>query len=132
MKKQCLFLLFIFLLLFMGFLYAEEEKGYPPEGMEIIKIGDTKYLMPKGTKLRKKGDMHIFEDISEYSSRKFTQIEKQFEDIETKHNNLANETKENFKQLQTKQEEIGKTLIQIQKNVQEIKDAIDKKNNGTN
>lgn len=61
---------------------AKDKDEDVPVGMEILKVGDAKVLVPKGTQMRKQGDMNIVEDISEYSSRKFVEIEGRFEALE--------------------------------------------------
>jgi len=142
---------YITLLLFSGFLYAEDEdKKYPPEGMEVIKVGNADFLVPFGTKVSKKGDLYVVENISEYSGRnfsnirkqivnletkhnflkfdteqKFEEIQKQIKNMETKHKNLSIETKEDFKHMQIKQEKIEKALIRIKRDILDIKDEID-------
>ncbi|MCK5494143.1 MAG: hypothetical protein KAJ14_13615 [Candidatus Omnitrophica bacterium] len=132
MRKKYVVLLFIGVLLFSGFLYAKAEEESLPEGMEIIKVGGAEFLVPKGTKMRKKGDMNIIEDITEYLARKFVETRKQLENIEAKHNNLENETKENFNRLEKNQEEIDNALTLIKKDLLAIKVDINKKNSDTN
>ncbi len=61
---------------------AEENGEAVPVGMEILKVGDARVLVPKGTQMRKQGDLNVVEDISEYSSRKFVEIEQRFGRLE--------------------------------------------------
>ncbi len=82
MKRYCFLLFFIISLMFWSLSYARENNNLPPEGMEIIKVGNAKVLVPKGTRVKKEGDMNVVESISEYSSRKFTEIDKRFKNIE--------------------------------------------------
>jgi hypothetical protein len=74
----------VFSALFLAYtsLYAENADRDVPAGMEILKVGDARVLVPKGTQVRKAGDMNVVEDISEYSSRKFVEIDGRFERIE--------------------------------------------------
>jgi hypothetical protein len=44
-------------------------------GMEIIKVGDARILVPKGAKVRKEGDLIVIEDFGEYAGRKFEALE---------------------------------------------------------
>lgn len=121
MKRHCLLLPFVTLLLCPSILHADEkDRKNPPEGMEIIKVGGAESIVPIGARMYKKGDLNVVEDIAEFSSRKFVQIQNQFENIETKHDRLANETKEDLKRLHSKQEEIEKTLI-LKKDAMEFK-----------
>ena len=80
----------------------KEEDPYPPVGMEVIKVGDANVLVPKGTRIRKEGDLQIVEDIAEFSSRRFVDFEKRFE------------------RLEMAQEEIKKELEELRKSVKEI------------
>ena len=127
MRKKYFVLFFVSFLIFSGFPYAKAEEDSIPEGMEHIKVGGAEFLVPKGTKVRKKGDLYVMENISEYSARKFMEAEEQFQSIEVKYSNLKEETKENSKLLEKKQEKIEKTLAHIKKELKEIKEILKRK-----
>jgi len=60
-----LILIFVFSALFIITAKAEEKEEVPPwltvDRMEIIQIGHVRYLLPKGTKFRKRGSLITFE-----------------------------------------------------------------------
>jgi hypothetical protein len=73
---------------------AEEEKDaydtQVPPGMELQQVGNKpsyRVVLPKGTALRREGDLRIVEGTGEYASRKFVdydeQLEKMGADIES-------------------------------------------------
>ncbi len=53
-------LIFVFSTIFITTAKAEEKEEVSPR-MEIIQIGNARYLLPKGTKIRKRGIFIFFE-----------------------------------------------------------------------
>ncbi|MBL7131838.1 MAG: hypothetical protein ISS45_10655 [Candidatus Omnitrophica bacterium] len=72
-----LILVFVFSILFIIFAKADEKEELPA-GMEIIKIGNIEYVVPKGTQINKQGSAAIPESLSEYVARRFSDIEEYF------------------------------------------------------
>jgi len=82
MKKVYLPLLSICFLCIACFLIEAKEEQKAPAGMEIIEIGEVKYIVPIGTEVRKAGGVVILEGQNEYMARKFIDIEQRLEKIE--------------------------------------------------
>lgn len=77
MKKSAfLFLVPIFIFCALPCIAKEDKKEEIPAGMEIIQVGDGQRLyLPKGTKTKRVGAQLILEDNSEYTAKKFSEIE---------------------------------------------------------
>jgi hypothetical protein len=121
MKRISLFLIVLVILLSPPLLCAEEDDGYPPAGMEIIKIGDTSVVVPKGTRIRKEGDLNVVEDISEYASRRFVDVEDRFERIEANHDKLKRSVKDNFIAVGARQEILEEEIEYLREALRNIK-----------
>ena len=65
-------------------LWAQETNDDEvPIGMEIIMVKPgMKQIVPKGTKVSKKGDLIVLEDSNEYSARRFEEMENRFKSLE--------------------------------------------------
>lgn len=94
MKKSVFFPSVITLIFIAGLLYAlkDEESELPP-GMEVIKVGSAKILVPKGTKVYKRGSLITLETINEYTARKLVELDERLKEIETRQNQLEEEIK---------------------------------------
>jgi len=85
MKGIHLFLIltFVFSALFIITAKAEEKVEVPPwltvDGMEIIQIGNARYLLPKGTKIRKRAGVITFEGPGEYTARRLLDFEERLQ-----------------------------------------------------
>ncbi len=94
--KSTIVVLFI-LLLGQDINFGQELKDSKKEdvsgGMELIKIGAARILVPKGTRYRRKGNLIIFEDLAGYTGRRFLEIESRLRKIEEKIEKLQEEIK---------------------------------------
>ena len=87
MKKTFFYTAIFSFLFFAGIALGAEDKGQQsatniPPGMEVIKVGKANVVVPKGTKIRRGGDVMFLENINEYSARKFSEIEDRLSKIE--------------------------------------------------
>jgi len=57
-----------------------KEDGSP--GMETIKIQNVRYLLPKGTKFRKRAGVITFEGPGEYTARRLVDLEERLQESE--------------------------------------------------
>jgi len=93
MKKGLIVIVAIFML-FCGPLNLcaqDKAKDEAPVGMEYIMVGDARILVPKGTHIRKQGDLNVVEDVGQYSSRKFVDIDARLDKLEADQKTLAEE-----------------------------------------
>lgn len=99
MKKIYLFLLIFVFIFSTPFLIAQEDKREEVlPGMEIMEVGQTKILVPKDTKMRKKGGLIILENIGEYVARRILDVEERLAEVEAKEEELRREV-EQFKKV---------------------------------
>ncbi len=87
----------------------DDYKNKP--GMELVKIGDAKVVVPKGSKVYKEGDVIKVEDIGEYSGRKFQEFEYKLNQTQSKLEEISIELKllkDSVKALLKKLNEDGK------------------------
>jgi hypothetical protein len=89
----------------------DEEEAYQtqvPTGMELQQVGKKpayKIVLPKGTAIRREGDLRIVEGTGEYASRKFVE----YDDLLDKMNTEIASLREDV-------EEIKKALSEMRKN----------------
>lgn len=69
-------------------LQADDKKA--PSGMEIITIGNVDYVVPKGTKVRKKDGIISLEGRFEYIARRFSEVEEKISLLEEENKVLEN------------------------------------------
>lgn len=75
-KSAFLFLIALFIFYAFSGIAKEDKKEEIPAGMEMIQVGDgQKLYVPKGTKTKRVGAQLILEDNSEYTAKKFSEIE---------------------------------------------------------
>lgn len=106
MKK---IILIVFMLIAVSVSARADEKEVPP-GMEIIKTGGAEFLVPKGTKVSKTGDLIVFEPVEQYAARKISDME----------NRLA-EFRLDLKEIKEKIEKFSKELVQIHMDIKALK-----------
>ena len=99
-----LVLIFVFSV-FASWGIAQQDEEIPP-GMEVIKIGDARTIVIKGTKIKKKGDLLIVEGTKEFVARKFL------------------ETDRAFSEMQTMEDKIQKEIEQLKRELEELKDRV--------
>ncbi len=59
-----------------GKVHAADEPEVPP-GMEVLKVGETKILIPKGTKVTKNAAQLVLEPPEQFWSRKVEEMEEE-------------------------------------------------------
>lgn len=95
-QSKCTIIIFI-IILFSTITFASageydtESKVNIPPGMELKKSGDVNVLIPKGATLQKVSDLFVIESASEYSARKFEEMESRMNKIETDIESLKSE-----------------------------------------
>lgn len=102
MRKIHLFLVSILVLTSILTITAKSEEVIVPPGMEIIRIQGVRYLVPKGTKIRKRGGVILFEGIDEYVVNRFVGFDKRLAAIEKEIEQLKKvlgETQKGVRQL---------------------------------
>ncbi len=82
MRKIHLFLVSVLVLTAILALTAKAEEVIVPPGMEIIRIQGVRYLVPKGTKIRKSSGVISFEGVDEYLVNRFVEIDKRLAAME--------------------------------------------------
>ena len=75
-------ILLVILAIFFSIAYAASDQNTEvlPEGMEERSVGNTpgyKVVLPKGTTIRKEGDLRIIESSGEYAARRFAEYDEQ-------------------------------------------------------
>ncbi|OGW74884.1 MAG: hypothetical protein A2Z72_06250 [Omnitrophica bacterium RBG_13_46_9] len=89
----------------------DEKEAYEtqvPTGMELQQVGSKpgyRVVLPKGTAIRREGDLRIIEGAGEYASRKFVEYDA-----------LLDKMQADIASLQKDIEELKKTVSQLQKN----------------
>ena len=71
--------IFFFITLFSTFSASaqQEDKGKAPAGMEVLKVGNTIILIPKGTEVTDKGSQLVLEPPEQFWSRKVKDMEEE-------------------------------------------------------
>ena len=74
-----------FLGVYPFFVYAQVKNTEEiPPGMEVITIGATRVVVPRGSRITKKGGLVILEGINEYVSRRLLDMEQSIKEIEAR------------------------------------------------
>jgi hypothetical protein len=107
-KISCIILMLVFVVLVNSGAAQEqtEKKDEFPPGMEVIQIKGAKFVVPKGTKVYKKGDLVILEAAHEYVARKVSELEERLLRMEAREEELGQ-----------KFEQLDKTVSEMQKNI---------------
>ena len=71
-----------------------EKKPLLKPGMETVEIGDAKILVPQGAKVYKEGDVIQVEDLSEYSARKFQELEARCNKLQAQYEEINKKTEQ--------------------------------------
>ncbi|HRZ14263.1 MAG TPA: hypothetical protein P5110_02025 [Candidatus Omnitrophota bacterium] len=100
---------------------AQQQQQTIPPGMEVIKVGDTHVLIPRGTKVTRRGAQLILEPIDEYTARRLN-------DLDVSLAQLRAQTEELKKQVET----LTRTIEQLQQGQsgEDKGSAADKKHSG--
>ena len=104
-------ILIMFLSFVLGVAAIAEKRSNEdvPPGMEIITINNVRYLVPKGTKIHKRGGVFVLEGQSEYMAKRFDIIDKHLESIKEKEKGLSFEV-----------EQLKKTVEKLQKSNEKL------------
>lgn len=106
MKK---IILIVFMLMAASALAGADEKEVPL-GMEILKVGGAEFLVPKGTKVSKTGDLIVFEPVEQYAARKITDMESRLAEFRL-----------DLKENKGKVEKLSKELDQARMDIKALK-----------
>ncbi|MCF7874064.1 MAG: hypothetical protein K9L84_03325 [Candidatus Omnitrophica bacterium] len=98
-------------------LTLQADKKEAPPGMEIITIGSVDYVVPRGTKVKKKDGIVSLEGRHEYTARRFSEIEKEISELREKNKALEDKVKA-LKKLVDKKS-VGKTEKEVKKDQEE-------------
>jgi hypothetical protein len=66
----------------------EDGEIIPPPGMEVVKVGNFNLLIPKGAEVHRKGNLLVVESTSEYTARRFLDMEQQLMQAKTEREEL--------------------------------------------
>lgn len=88
-----------------GSVQAEDEPEIPP-GMEVLKVGETKILIPKGTKITKKAAQLVLEPPEQFWSRRVEEMEEEIARL-----------KEETEKMKADIEKLKETVNQNNKNI---------------
>ena len=121
MKKGFAIIPAVFIIYFATFFVYAEDKENPPVGMEYIMVGDARVLVPKGTHIQKQGDLNVVEDVSEYSSRKFVDIDERFGRIETGQAEFSSETRARLERIESYQKRFEEELTRLRVETEAIR-----------
>jgi hypothetical protein len=94
MRQVFLAVFIIFFLFHLPLSAAEYNSDEIPEGMELIEIGQTRVLVPKGSKVDKRGGLVLLENVDDYVARTISDLENRITSLESR--------------LQAMEEKIGK------------------------
>jgi len=110
MKKTVLIFVMIILSVFVSsIVYAEKEKIEVAPGMELLKVGAVRVIVPKGTLYEDKGSKIEVEGIGEFVGRRFLETEERFLKVERNDERLEKEIKELKKVIdEMKEKELAK------------------------
>jgi len=121
MKKMVFFyVLTAVVLSFTVSAFAQEEPQEIPAGMEIVYIGNTKKIVPAGTKVHRKKGFMVLESTSEYLARKVKEIQEQFEEIKKEQQEIKDDLKAARTDLSEKIENYKKLQKDIRRNTKKI------------
>ncbi len=112
MRRVSFLIILIVACVFSAILVIAKENGKEeevPEGMEVLRAGNVRVIVPKGTKVSQKGNLITVEDISAYSARRFLEIEGRF-----------TETEERLAEVEAREEELREEVEQLKKALDEI------------
>ncbi|UCC95416.1 MAG: hypothetical protein JSW40_01360 [Candidatus Omnitrophota bacterium] len=111
MKDRARTLMFIFFIffsvLFVSAVAQEQESQEVPSGMEVMKVGPTQLVVPKGMRIRKKRGLIVLEDVNEYVARELSAIQERLQVLEEKNEEL----KEELGRLQDALEQMRKESV---------------------
>jgi hypothetical protein len=80
-------------LAFAAHAFAQSEDGIDvPSGMEVVKVGGTNVLVPKGTRVTRKDAALILEPLDEYASRLLLMLEQEITALKTQIVGLQEQT----------------------------------------
>jgi len=68
MRRLCPIIVTISLLSLSPLFAADSDRDNIPEGMELIEIGQTKVLVPEGSKVDKRGGLVLLENQNSWSA----------------------------------------------------------------
>ncbi|MFH1395740.1 MAG: hypothetical protein ABIH09_06260 [Candidatus Omnitrophota bacterium] len=110
----------LFSILVSPCLSAQEEKEEIPAGMEVVYIGNTKSVVPAGTKVHKSKGFMILESTQEYVGRRFKEHHEKLANIQNEKDLLEKEVKKLQAELTNKTQEIEKMQKDIRRNAKKI------------
>jgi peptidoglycan hydrolase CwlO-like protein len=91
-KKIKIFSLFsIFMLVFIVSASTQAETPNVPEGMEDVKIGTVDTIVPKGSKMRREGNVTFLESTDAYAARRISDMESRLSKIESNEQQIKRE-----------------------------------------
>lgn len=108
--------------------YAQEneigERTELSPGVEVIKVGPTNIIVPKGATVTKKDGMLLIEDIGQYTGRRFEAVEERLSQIEATQEDLRKELEglksERILELETNQEALRADTEKIKGRLPEL------------
>ncbi|MBL7073404.1 MAG: hypothetical protein ISS33_06510 [Candidatus Omnitrophica bacterium] len=100
--------------------FAQEEPEEVPAGMEVVYIGNTKKIVPAGTKVHRKKGFMVLESTPEYVARKMKDIQEQFTEIKKEQQEIKDDLKVAQTELSEKAADYKKLQKDIRRNAKKI------------
>jgi len=85
-----------------------------------VYIGNTKKIVPAGTKVHRKKGFMILESTPEYIARKLKEVQGQFDEIKTEQQEIKDDLKATQTELSEKTENYKKLQKDIRRNAKKI------------
>lgn len=138
MKKKLFILLLLWIMVFdkgQGFGEQISNEEELPPGMEIVYVGKTKAVVPKGSRVNREEGFVVLESTNEYVGRKFLETNQQIEEIklwktelEKKMYDLRDVVEKSEKQmdgLRLRKSNVYAEIAELSAKEQELKQEID-------
>jgi len=99
---------------------AKVSKDEIPAGMEVVYIGNTKSIVPAGTKIHKSEGFMILESTKEYVGRRFKEIQDKLSVLEKEQQEMKDTAAAIQAEVSAKARDIEKLQKDIRRNTKKI------------
>jgi len=124
MKKMIFFnFAAVFVLICAVCVEAKEEKAPKeeiPAGMEVVYIGNTKSVVPAGTKIHKSEGFMVLESTKEYVGRRFKEVQDKLSVLEKEQQELKTAIDVIQTEISAKAQDLEKLQKDIRRNTKKI------------
>ncbi|MFA6636153.1 MAG: hypothetical protein WCV56_03435 [Candidatus Omnitrophota bacterium] len=77
-----------------GYRQSSGDETEVPPGMESVRIGTTTLILPRGLRVKKEGGRFLMEEFSEYTTRRFVEMERELAGLKEREEGLKSEIEE--------------------------------------